>query len=58
MTQLSLNEKQLVELAQMLELAQVTEQKAKDLCDLAMKIDKKWQRRLEGRRASKTAHQE
>ncbi len=49
MIQPSLNENQLAELTEMLELAQITEQKAKELCELATKIDQKWQLRLEGR---------
>lgn len=53
MTQASLNEKQLAELAEMLELAKITEQKAKELCELATEIDQKWQRRLERRRAAR-----
>jgi hypothetical protein len=57
--QTSGNEKQLPQLAQMLELAKITEQKAKELCELATEIDEKWQLRLEGRLAAKQkAHQE
>lgn len=59
MTQPFLNEKQMAKLAEMLELAQVTEQKAKELCEVAIEIDEKWQRRLENRTAAKQkAHQE
>jgi hypothetical protein len=49
MTQPELNEKKLAELAEMLELAKITEQKAQELCEFTKALDEKWKRKLEGR---------
>lgn len=46
MTQPELNEKQLAELAEMLELAKVTEQKAKELCEMGEAFAQKYEKRL------------
>jgi hypothetical protein len=53
MTQPELNEQQLAELAEMLEIAKITEQKARELNELAIGFEAKWKRRLEGRRNKK-----
>lgn len=50
MTKSELNEKQLTELAEILELAKVAEHKAREMSEFATAIDEKWQKRLEGRR--------
>ncbi|MFB2897388.1 hypothetical protein ACE1CI_31100 [Aerosakkonemataceae cyanobacterium BLCC-F50] len=46
MTQSELNEKQLAELGEMLELAKVTEQKAKELCEMGEAFAQKYEKRL------------
>lgn len=48
-----MTEKQIAELADMLELAQTTEQQAKELCEIAEAFAQKWERRLEGRQPAK-----
>ncbi len=53
MKQPSMTEKQIAELADMLELAQTTEQQAKELCEIAEAFAQKWERRLEGRQPAK-----
>lgn len=46
-------------LFELLEMAKITEQKARETCELTTEIAYKWQKRLEGRRAAKQkAHQE
>ena len=45
MTQSELNEKQLAELGEMLELAKVTEQKAREINELAIAFEAKWKSR-------------
>ena len=46
MTQQSMSEQEQRELAEILELAKLTEQKAKELCDFTLKIDQKYEKRL------------
>lgn len=46
MTQPSMSEQELAELTELLELAKITEQKAKELCDLTLEIDQKYEKRL------------
>ena len=46
MTQPSMSEQEQRELAEILELAKLTEEKAKELCDLALEIDQKYEKRL------------
>ena len=46
MTDQLMTEKELAELAEILELAKITEQKAKELCDLTLEIDQKYEQRL------------
>lgn len=53
MTQPELNEKQLAELAKMFELAKITEQKARELNELAIAFEAKWKSRWEDRLAAK-----
>jgi hypothetical protein len=53
MTQPELNEQQLAELAEILEIAKITEQKARELNELAIDFEAKWKRRLEDRRNKK-----
>jgi Asp-tRNA(Asn)/Glu-tRNA(Gln) amidotransferase B subunit len=53
MTQTELNEQQLAELAEILEIAKITEQKARELNELAIDFEAKWKRRLEDRRNKK-----
>lgn len=53
MTQPELNEKQLAELGEMLELAKVNEQKARELNELAIAFEAKWKSRWEDRLAAK-----
>ncbi|MGA9380991.1 MAG: hypothetical protein WBV73_19675 [Phormidium sp.] len=53
MTQPELNEKQLAELGEMLELAKVTEQKAREINELAIAFEAKWKSRWEDRLAAK-----
>lgn len=53
MTQPELNEKQLAELREMLELAKVTEQKARELNELAIAFEAKWKSRWEDKLAAK-----
>jgi len=47
-----LNEKQLAELAEILELAKDTEQKAREMSEMATKIADKWKNRRLKREAS------
>lgn len=53
MTQPELNEKQLAELEEMLELAKVTEQKGREINELAIAFEAKWKSRWEDRLAAK-----
>ncbi|MCL1468004.1 hypothetical protein [Argonema galeatum] len=46
MTDPLMTEKELTELAEILEMAKITEQKAKELCDLTLEIDQKYEQRL------------
>lgn len=46
MTQPSMSEQEQRELTELLELAKLTEQKAKELCDLTLEIDQKYENRL------------
>ncbi|MFB2920323.1 MULTISPECIES: hypothetical protein [Aerosakkonema] len=46
MTQPSMSEQERRELTELLELAKLTEQKAKELCDLTLEIDQKYEKRL------------
>ncbi len=46
MTQPSLTGSQLAELKELLELAKITEQKAKELAALTLEIDQKYEKRL------------
>lgn len=46
MTKSSMSEQELAELTELLELAKITEQKAKELCDMTEQIDKKYEKRL------------
>ena len=46
MTQPSMSEQELAELTELLELAKTTEKKAKELCDLTLEIDQKYEKRL------------
>ncbi|GAB4277718.1 MAG: hypothetical protein Fur0025_03760 [Oscillatoriaceae cyanobacterium] len=52
MTQPPLNEQQLAELAEMLELAKTTEQKARELNEMTIAFEEKWQRRLDSRQGT------
>jgi hypothetical protein len=42
MTQSSLNERQLLELDEIVELAKITEQQSQELCDAAIAVSKKF----------------
>ena len=46
MAQPSMSEQEQRELAEILELAKLTEQRAKELCDLTLEIDQKYEKRL------------
>ncbi|MCT7953063.1 hypothetical protein NG798_25015 [Ancylothrix sp. C2] len=46
MTQPSMSEQEQRELAELLELAKLTEQRAKELCDLTLEIDQKYEKRF------------
>lgn len=52
MTQPPLNEQQLAELSEMLELAKTTEQKARELNEMTIAFEEKWQRRLDSRQGT------
>ena len=54
MTPQSLTDKQLAELAEILELAKINEQKNKDLCELATEIAQKSKKRLHEARLAPT----
>ncbi|MGB3208600.1 MAG: hypothetical protein WBB28_26735 [Crinalium sp.] len=49
MTQPELTQQQLAELAEMLELAKATEQKARELNEMAIAFESKWKNRLESK---------
>jgi len=49
MAQPELNKKKLAELAKMLEIAKITEQKAQELCEFTKALDEKWKCKLEGK---------
>lgn len=51
MNQPELNQKQIEELAEMLELAKTTERQARELNEMAIAFEEKWKRRLESRAA-------
>ena len=53
MTELSMSEAQQAKLASMLELAKITEQKARELNELAIAFEAKWKGRWEDRLAAK-----
>jgi hypothetical protein len=46
MTQPSMDEKELAKMKELLELAKITEQKSKELADITLAIDQKYERRL------------
>ncbi len=46
MTQFPMSDSQLAELTEVLELAKTTEQKAKELAELTLEIDRKYEQRL------------
>jgi hypothetical protein len=49
MQQPELNQKQIEELAEMLELAKTTERQARELNEMAIAFEEKWKHRLESR---------
>jgi hypothetical protein len=51
MQQPELNQKQIEELAEMLEIAKTTERQARELNEMAIAFQEKWKRRLESRSA-------
>jgi Asp-tRNA(Asn)/Glu-tRNA(Gln) amidotransferase B subunit len=52
MEQHPINSKKIEELADLLELAKVTEQQAKDLCHMAEEFAQKWEKRLKEKQIS------
>lgn len=52
MKQHPINRKKIEELAELIELAQVTEQQAKELCHMAEEFAQKWESRLQKRQIS------
>jgi hypothetical protein len=50
MEKLPINRQKIEELADLLDLAKVTEQQAKELCQMAEEFARKWEFKLEGRK--------
>lgn len=56
MTQTSMNEDELAKMRELLELAKITEHKMKELADLALEIDQKYEKRLAEIRVANKLH--